>query len=239
MRRRLSRAHSAFRLGQLTIRSLKTPFHRGLGPALRFGTSHKLTEEIRIAAEIARRCERNCVDALLEGPACGRRKVRDAMCERSDEFSETFGRRRSINPAVALGQLRIIIVRTQQHFERAATPHEARVFGRRAWKSNALIRTARLGVGRLRDDIVRAGHADHVCGVRPLARRADLERTLHGVGVAAVVLAVLGGTTWASSGFWAPDGAYSRFISPIVGLSWAMVVSRVLLKGTPPARTGW
>jgi hypothetical protein len=41
-----------------------------------------------------------------------------------------------------------------------------------------------------------------------------------GAGVAAVVLVVLRGTTWASDGIWAPDGAYSRFIAPLIGLVW-------------------
>ncbi len=50
---------------------------------------------------------------------------------------------------------------------------------------------------------------------------------------------VLGGATWASGGTPAPDGAYSRFISPIIGLLWAMVVSWVLSTRTPSARAGW
>jgi len=37
------------------------------------------------------------------------------------------------------------------------------------------------------------------------------------------VLVLLGGTTWASGGFWAPDGIYSRFIAPIIGLVWVIV----------------
>lgn len=37
-------------------------------------------------------------------------------------------------------------------------------------------------------------------------------------GVAAVVLVLLGGTTWMSGGFWAPDGAYSRLLSPLICL---------------------
>jgi hypothetical protein len=45
----------------------------------------------------------------------------------------------------------------------------------------------------------------------------NLERAFFG-RVAAVVLVLLGGTTWAGDGFWAPDGAYSRFISPIIAL---------------------
>jgi len=43
------------------------------------------------------------------------------------------------------------------------------------------------------------------------------------------VLVLLGGTTWVSGGFWAPDGVYSRFVSPAIGLVWGMVVSGVLL----------
>jgi hypothetical protein len=58
-------------------------------------------------------------------------------------------------------------------------------------------------------------------------------------GIAAVVLVLLGGTTWMSSGIWAPDGAYSRFVSPLIGLAWVVVVSRVLLTRTPSTRTGW
>jgi hypothetical protein len=30
------------------------------------------------------------------------------------------------------------------------------------------------------------------------------------------VLVVLGGTTWASGGFWAPDGAYLQYVTPII-----------------------
>jgi hypothetical protein len=59
------------------------------------------------------------------------------------------------------------------------------------------------------------------------------------VGVAVVVLGLLGGTTWVSGGFWAPDGLYSRLISPLVGLLWIVVVSRVLLARAPTARPAW
>jgi hypothetical protein len=48
-------------------------------------------------------------------------------------------------------------------------------------------------------------------------------------GVAVVVLGVLRGTTWADDGFWAPDGAYSQFITPIIGLVWLTVVSGFLV----------
>ena len=61
---------------------------------------------------------------------------------------------------------------------------------------------------------------------------------LHGSG-RAVVLSVLGGSTWLRSGFWAPDGAYSRFVSPVLLLLWVVVVSRVLLTRSPATRAGW
>jgi len=58
-------------------------------------------------------------------------------------------------------------------------------------------------------------------------------------GVSAVVLVLLGGTTWISDGFWSPDGVYSRFISPAIGLAWVLFVSRTLLARSPAARAGW
>ena len=58
-------------------------------------------------------------------------------------------------------------------------------------------------------------------------------------GVAFVVLVLLGGTTWASDGFWAPDGAYSWIVSPILGLLWVLAASRVLLSRSPATHSGW
>ena len=57
-------------------------------------------------------------------------------------------------------------------------------------------------------------------------------------GIAAVVLVLVGGTTWMGDGFWAPDGAYSRFVSPIIGLVWVLVTSRVLTQAAD-TRAGW
>jgi hypothetical protein len=72
-----------------------------------------------------------------------------------------------------------------------------------------------------------------------LWRAGLISNALFAAGVAAVVLVLLGGTTWLSGGFWAPDGAYSRFVSPIVGLVWVVVVSRVLLTRSSATRAGW
>jgi hypothetical protein len=76
-------------------------------------------------------------------------------------------------------------------------------------------------------------------GAFGLWRARLISNALFAAGVAAVVLAVLGGTTWLSGGFWAPDGAYSRFVSPLIGLLWIAVVSRVLLSRSPATRSGW
>jgi len=76
-------------------------------------------------------------------------------------------------------------------------------------------------------------------GVFGLWRARLISNALFAVGVAAVVLGLLGGTTWLSGGFWAPDGAYSRFVWPIIGVAWVVVVSRVLLTRSPATRTRW
>ena len=71
-----------------------------------------------------------------------------------------------------------------------------------------------------------------------LWRAGMISNGLFGAGVAAVVLGVAGGTTWMSSGFWAPDGLYSRLILPFISLVWILVVSGVL-KRAPATRGQW
>jgi hypothetical protein len=78
-----------------------------------------------------------------------------------------------------------------------------------------------------------------MAGTFGLWRAGLISNALFAAGVAAVVLVLLGGTTWLSGGFWAPDGAYSRFVSPIIGLAWVVVVSQVLLTRSPATRAGW
>jgi hypothetical protein len=72
-----------------------------------------------------------------------------------------------------------------------------------------------------------------------LWRAGMISNALFAAGVAAVVLVLLGGTTWLSGEFWAPDGVYSRFISPAIGLVWGMVVSGVLLTRSRATHAGW
>jgi hypothetical protein len=72
-----------------------------------------------------------------------------------------------------------------------------------------------------------------------LWRAGLISNALFAAGVAAVILVLLGGTTWIGGGFWAPDGAYSRLVSPIIGLVWVVVVSGVLLTRSPVKGVGW
>ena len=65
-----------------------------------------------------------------------------------------------------------------------------------------------------------------------LWRAAIISKAAFAAGVAAVVLVLLGGTTWASDGFWAPDGAYA-LISAIILYLWLVVVSGLLLMRMP------
>jgi hypothetical protein len=72
-----------------------------------------------------------------------------------------------------------------------------------------------------------------------LWRAGLISNGLFTVGVAAVVLLLLGGTTWMGDGFWAPDGVYSRLVSPLICLVWLLVVSRVLLTRSPTTHPAW
>jgi len=72
-------------------------------------------------------------------------------------------------------------------------------------------------------------------GAFGLWRAGVISNAFFAVGVAAVVLVLLAGTTWASDGFWAPDGAYSRFIAPAIALIWIAVISGLLTRLGSPA----
>jgi hypothetical protein len=76
-------------------------------------------------------------------------------------------------------------------------------------------------------------------GVFGLWRAGQISNAGFAAGVGAVILGVLGGTTWLSGGVWAPDGAYARFVSPILLLAWVVAVSRVLLTRSPATRAAW
>jgi hypothetical protein len=65
-----------------------------------------------------------------------------------------------------------------------------------------------------------------------LWRAGIISKAAFGAGVAAVVLVLLGGTTWARDGFWAPDGAYA-LVAGIIFFVWVAVVSGFLYMRQP------
>jgi hypothetical protein len=69
-------------------------------------------------------------------------------------------------------------------------------------------------------------------GAFGLWRASIISSRFFWVGVAGVVLALLGGTTWARSGFWAPDGGYA-IVSQLVLLVWTAVLSGFLVMRAP------
>jgi hypothetical protein len=58
------------------------------------------------------------------------------------------------------------------------------------------------------------------------------------VGVALVILGVLGGTTWIDGTIWAPDGVFARIIWPALGLAFVVAASRVQNRA-PSTKTGF
>ena len=76
-----------------------------------------------------------------------------------------------------------------------------------------------------------------MAGTFGLWRAGIISDAFFWAGVTAVVIVLLGGTTWAGGGFWAPDGAYSRFVSTIVGLAWIAVVSGFLMRSPSTVST--
>ena len=69
-------------------------------------------------------------------------------------------------------------------------------------------------------------------GAFGLWRAGLISSSFFSAGVLAVVLVLLGGTTWATNGFWAPDGGYA-LISRIVLVAWIAVISGFLYMQEP------
>jgi hypothetical protein len=69
-------------------------------------------------------------------------------------------------------------------------------------------------------------------GAFGLWRAGIISKRFFAAGVTAVVLVLLGGTTWAGNGFWAPDGAYA-LVSEVVWLVWIVVLSGFLTMRSP------
>jgi hypothetical protein len=77
-----------------------------------------------------------------------------------------------------------------------------------------------------------------MAGTFGLWRAGVISNALFWAGVAAVLLVLLGGTTWASDGIWVPDGAYSQYVSPVIRLVWIAVFSGLLSARSPSIARG-
>jgi hypothetical protein len=75
-----------------------------------------------------------------------------------------------------------------------------------------------------------------MAGAFGLWRAGIISKRLFSIGVTAVVIVLLGGTTWAGDGFWAPDGAYA-LVSQFVAFAWIAVISAFLYMRSPKALT--
>jgi len=112
--------------GHFPVSGLEAALHCSSNPVLRLRVAHALAEEIGIAMEVFGRCERDRIDPVLDRDMAGGRKPGNPMSERSDKIAERVGGQRSIDPAVPLGQLRVVILSAQHDLERPRATHEAR-----------------------------------------------------------------------------------------------------------------
>jgi hypothetical protein len=119
-----ARQHS--RQSHFGVSSLEATIHRGLDLALSLGGTHALAEEIGIAAEVLGWRQRDRIDPVLDRELAGGWEPRDPISEGFDEVIERGGGQRSIDPAVPLSQIRVVILRTQHDLQRHCTTHEAR-----------------------------------------------------------------------------------------------------------------
>jgi hypothetical protein len=69
-----------------------------------------------------------------------------------------------------------------------------------------------------------------------LWRAGIFSNAAFGAGVTAMVLLLLGTTTWAGDGFWAADGGYARFVPTIGMLLWIAAISGFLAMRPTTAR---
>jgi len=78
-----------------------------------------------------------------------------------------------------------------------------------------------------------------MAGTFGLWRAGFISRTLFVAGVLVVVAVLLGGITWRGTGYWAPDGVYTRFVAPAFACVWVVVASWVLLARSRAISAAW
>jgi hypothetical protein len=70
-------------------------------------------------------------------------------------------------------------------------------------------------------------------GAFGLWRAGIISKASFSAGVTAVVLVLAGATTWAGDGVRSPNGAYARFVAPIIAAVWIAVISGFLYRRRP------
>ena len=90
---------------QLRVPGLESPVHRSLDAPLHLDLTHTLSEDIRVAAEICGRCERDGVDPVLDRDVAAAGEPRDASRECRDEAADLVGRQSAVDPPVALREV--------------------------------------------------------------------------------------------------------------------------------------
>src|SRR5713101_1984824 len=126
VRSNISQVAQQTRERHFPISGLEAALDRGLNAALGLGVPGALAEEIRIATELLGWRERDGIDSVLDRDMSSGREAFDPMSERSDEATEHVGGQCSIDPAVALSQLRVVVLRTQHDLKRSGATHDAR-----------------------------------------------------------------------------------------------------------------
>jgi hypothetical protein len=71
-----------------------------------------------------------------------------------------------------------------------------------------------------------------MAGTFGLRQAGMISNRAFGLGAAAVVVVLLGGTMWATSGFWAPYGAIGSIPESVL-LAWVFVTSVFLYRRSP------
>jgi hypothetical protein len=111
---------------QFPIAGLKTELHRAPDEKLRLGRADACAEEIGVASKVIERRERDRVGPALDGDVTGRGKRRDATCEGAYETVERVRGQCSVDPAVALGEVGVVVVGGQHDLQGPGTTQEPR-----------------------------------------------------------------------------------------------------------------
>src|SRR5262249_1774812 len=112
--------------GQIHFRvsGLEAELERGLESALAFGATRTLAKKIGVFAEVFKRGEGDCVHAVLDRSQSPAREFRYPTRKPFDAPAESRRRYGTVDPAVTLGELCVVVARTQHHLEGSRAAHQ-------------------------------------------------------------------------------------------------------------------